>query len=95
MEWYAQVGWTVIISILTIYYIVTKIIFNNNNNSPNNNEQQQQEETYEKFDENINQTSNIDDTHEELFKCDVEEKNVEIMKAIILYRRSFVVMKVY
>ena len=35
MEWYAQVGWT-IISILTIYYIVTKIIVNNNNNSPNN-----------------------------------------------------------
>ena len=88
MEWYAQVGWTVIISILTIYYIVTKIIFNNNNNSPNNNEQQQQEETYEKFDENIDQTSNIDDTHEELFKCEVEEKNVEIMKAIILSKRS-------
>ena len=92
MEFYAQILWTIVISIFTIYLILTKIILKyfDFSNDSNNNEQKvvDEEEHVHQSKKNEVVDTGGDDNDEVLFKCKVEDKNVEVLKAIILSERA-------
>ena len=89
MEWYAQIGWTAILSIFTLYYIATRffaagrengIAAREQNDETNNSGAEGQENVEAKPTEHADS--------EKMFKCDVSSEQEELLKAVVSWKRK-------
>ena len=91
MEWYAQIGWTAILSIFTLYYIASKFFIASDENTEVAAHVEPKDETNNGGTEvqgNLETEPVQHADSEKLFKCDVSAEQEELLKAIVSWKRK-------
>ena len=89
MEWYAQIGWTAILSIFTLYYIATRFFTASGENGV-----AAREENDETNNSGTERRENVEAKpiqhadSEKMFKCDVSSEQEELLKAVVSWKRK-------